>query len=76
MTQQAEIVWRLRSVYDRIEVIEVMRRLCDKGIVWCRVGRNKVVHEMGLVTVRDEDERAVFWFLGHHRWYRAPSELL
>jgi len=73
-TQQAEIVWRLRSVYDRVEVIEVMRQLYEDGFVWRRVGTNKVVHEMGLVTVREEEERAVYWFLGDRRWYRAPSE--
>jgi hypothetical protein len=74
LAQQAEIVWRLRSVYDRVEVIEVLRQLCENGFVRRRVSRNGVVHEMGMVTVREEEERVVYWFLADRRWYRAQFE--
>ncbi|KAI0304649.1 hypothetical protein BC826DRAFT_977421 [Russula brevipes] len=71
---QAEIVWRLRSVYDRAEVIEALRQLHEDGFVRRRLGANKPVRELGLVPVREEDERAVHWLLGNRRWYQASLE--
>jgi hypothetical protein len=61
-------------VYDRVEVIEALGHLYENGFVQRRVGRDRVVHELGLVTVTEEEEKAVYWFLGDRRWYRAPFE--
>ena len=73
--QQAEIAWRLRSVYERIEVVDVLRQLFENGFVERRVGTNKVVDHLGLVAVIEEEEKEVYWFLSDRsRWYRAPSE--
>lgn len=67
-------MWRLRSVYDRAEVIEALRQLHDDGFVRRRLGANKPVRELGLVPVREEGERAVYWLLGNRRWYQASLE--
>jgi hypothetical protein len=69
--KQAELMWRLRSVYDRAEVIEVLRQLYEDGYVRRRLGTNRRVDELGLVAVKEEEEREVYWFLGDQRWYHA-----
>lgn len=70
--QQAELVWRLRSVYDRAEVMEVLRQLYEDGFIRRRLGTNKRVCELGLTVVREEEEeRDEYWFLGDQRWYQA-----
>jgi hypothetical protein len=69
--QQAELQWRLRSVYDRAEVTEVLRQLYEDGYVRRRLGTNRRIDELGLVAVREEEEREVYWFLGDQRWYKA-----
>ncbi|KAI0274891.1 hypothetical protein BC834DRAFT_850125 [Gloeopeniophorella convolvens] len=66
---QAEITWRLRSVYDRAEIVDVLRHLYDEGYVQRRVKER--VYEVGLVPVEEKEERAVFWMLGDRRWYQA-----
>ena len=68
--QQTELVWRLRSVYDRAEVIEVLRHLWENGFVGRRSSRDKQIDELGLIVAREEEEREKYWFLGEHeRWY-------
>jgi hypothetical protein len=69
--QQAELVWRLRSVYDRAEVMEVLRQLYEDGFIRRQTGTNKPVDELGLIMVREEEERDEYWFLGDQRWYQA-----
>jgi len=61
-------------VYDRVEVTEVLRQLYETGFVQRRVGTNRVIFELGLVTLKDAEEKEVYWFLGDRRWYRAPFE--
>jgi hypothetical protein len=62
-------------VYDRVEVMEVLRQLYEDGFVRRRLGTNKQIDELGLVAVRrEEEEREVYWFLGDQRWYQAASE--
>jgi len=58
-------------VYDRVEVTEVLRQLYETGFVQRRVGTNSVIFELGLVTLKEEEEKEVHWFLGDRRWYRA-----
>ena len=64
MKQQAELVWRLRSVYNRTEVVEVLRQLSEDGFIRRRLSRNKQILELGLVAVREEEEREEYWFFG------------
>ncbi|KAH9050483.1 hypothetical protein EDB84DRAFT_1449184 [Lactarius hengduanensis] len=68
---QAEIIWRLRSVYDGAEVIVALRQLCEDGFLRRREGTNSRVWEVGLVPVREKQEKDVYWFLGDRRWYHA-----
>lgn len=69
--QQAELAWRLRSVYDRSEVADVLRRLSEDGFVRRRFRLNKQIEELGLVAVREDDEREEYLFLGDQRWYQT-----
>jgi hypothetical protein len=57
---QAEIVWRLRSVYDGAEVIDVLRQLDEEGFV-----RRRGTYEFGLIKFCSQ----VCWFLSDRRWY-------
>jgi oxalate---CoA ligase len=68
---QAEIVWRLRSVYDSAEVIDVLRELHEEGFVKRRVKENRRIDELGLVSVMERDDKEVYWFLGERRWYQV-----
>lgn len=69
---QAEIVWRLRSVYDEAEVIDVLRQLYEDGFLRRRVGGKEPIWEVGLVPVWEKEAKEVFWFvLGDRRWYHA-----
>ncbi|GLB36492.1 putative B-block binding subunit of TFIIIC [Lyophyllum shimeji] len=60
---QAELRWRLRSVYDRQEVGDILRSLqedgflkmrCDPTIVWD--------DEVNVAALDDREEKGVFWF--------------
>ena len=51
------LVWRLQSVYDRTDVIEVLRQLCEDGFVRLRLGSDKRIDELGLAAVRGGKSR-------------------
>ncbi|KAJ7169467.1 hypothetical protein C8R46DRAFT_1088869 [Mycena filopes] len=57
---QAQLRWRLRSVYDRQEVNEVLKYLQDAGFLVVRGG-----------TLPAEDETGVFLFVGARHWYQV-----
>lgn len=67
---QAEILWRLRSVYDCAEVIDVLRQLCEEGFVRRKVRESRGICELGLVPVIENEDKEVFWFLADRRWYQ------
>jgi len=58
-------------VYDRAEVVDVLRQLSEDGFIRRRLSSN--IDELGLVTVRDEEEGEEYWFLGDQRWYQAVT---
>ncbi|KAJ7630525.1 hypothetical protein FB45DRAFT_746685, partial [Roridomyces roridus] len=60
---QAQLRWRLRSVYDRQEVNEILRYLCDAGFV--------SVRGEGLLPANDEEEGRLSLFVGSRHWYQA-----
>ncbi|KAI0374486.1 hypothetical protein BV20DRAFT_961659 [Pilatotrama ljubarskyi] len=68
---QAEIRWRLRSVYDRQEVCEVLQTLQEEGYITPRFDAVGPILEIG--PADDREERATFWFLttGGRRWYQV-----
>jgi hypothetical protein len=68
-------VWRLRSVYDRAEVVEVLRQLYDDGFVRRRLSWDKQIDELGLAAVKEEEEREEYLFLGDQRWYHSATAM-
>lgn len=71
-TWQAEIRWRLRAVYDRQEVNEVLRYLLKEGHLRLCVGFSSLWTSCGTGMPFDEgEERKVFWFVGEKHWYQV-----
>lgn len=59
-------------MYDRAEVIEVVRQLWETGFIGQRSRADKHIDELGLITVREDEEREKYWFLGDQsRWYQT-----
>ena len=58
-------------MYDAAEVIDVLRQLYSDGFLRRRVGTSEQIWEVGLVPVRENHEKEVFWFVGDRRWYHA-----
>ncbi|KAJ6574623.1 hypothetical protein B0H19DRAFT_1124959 [Mycena capillaripes] len=56
---QAQLRWRLRSVYDRQEVNEVLRYLRDAGFITIR----------GVIPA--DEEESVLLFVGSRHWYQV-----
>ncbi|KAH9486640.1 Transcription factor tau subunit sfc3 [Psilocybe cubensis] len=68
---QTEIRWRLRAVYDRQEVSEILRHLRREGYLRVRLGYSSVWTTCGTELPFDEvEERKVFWFIGDKHWYQ------
>ncbi|KAI0651544.1 hypothetical protein C8Q79DRAFT_933943 [Trametes meyenii] len=69
---QAEIRWRLRSVYDRQEVGELLQTLQDEGCITPRV--DVVGRRLEIGPADDREERFTFWFLASgsagRRWFQ------
>lgn len=63
--------WRLRAVYDREEVHEVLQTLQEEGYITPRVDRVHRTFESG--PADEGDEKCTFWFLtaGGRRWYQV-----
>ncbi len=62
---QAELRWRLRGVYDRQEVYDVLQYLLEDEIIKTSISSQ-------MVPVLDErEEKEVFYFLNQSKkWYR------
>ncbi|PPQ88088.1 hypothetical protein CVT25_014386 [Psilocybe cyanescens] len=68
---QTEIRWRLRAVYDRQEINDILRYLQREGYLRVRVGYSSVWASCGMDMPFDEgEERKVFWFIGDKHWYQ------
>lgn len=69
IVNQTEIRWRLRAVYDRQEVIEVLHHLQTEGYLHLRVG---YLPASGIYApFDDEEETEVYWFIGEKHWYQV-----
>ncbi|KAF5377206.1 hypothetical protein D9615_006321 [Tricholomella constricta] len=70
---QAELRWRLRSVYDRQEVGDVVRSLREDGYLKMRCDTTILGYEdINVAALDDQEEKAVFWFVGDEkRWYQV-----
>ncbi|OBZ79916.1 Transcription factor tau subunit sfc3 [Grifola frondosa] len=66
---QSEIRWRLRSVYDRQEVNDLLQYLHAEGFIKTRVD---VGARLDTVPPDDREEKVIFWFLGDIKhWYQV-----
>ncbi|OCH96710.1 hypothetical protein OBBRIDRAFT_787280 [Obba rivulosa] len=67
---QSEIRWRLRSVYDRQEVNEVLQHLYTEGYL-DKQSRSDTARALA-GPPDDAEEKMTFWFLGNRRrWYQV-----
>jgi len=73
---QAELRWRLRSVYDRQEINDILRRLQQEGVLKRRW--NPGLHLAGqekneqFHVLDDMEEKNAFWFIsGSKHWYQV-----
>lgn len=68
---QAEVRWRLRSVYDRQEVYEVLQTLHEEGYMTPRIDAAHRTFDGG--PADESEEKFTFWFLasGGRRWYQV-----
>lgn len=69
---QAELRWRLRAVYDRQEIIDLLSSLQEDGVLEFRTDTSvETIQGLPgwLKTLDDED--AIFWFTAkNHHWYQ------
>ncbi|THH29725.1 hypothetical protein EUX98_g4460 [Antrodiella citrinella] len=65
---QAEIRWRLRSVYDRQEINEVLQHLLVEGQVKKHVEAHDV-RRIGCGPPDNIEESMTFWTVGEKHWY-------
>jgi transcription factor C subunit 3 len=68
-SRQAEIRWRLRSVYDRQEVTEVLGHLQTEGYLSLRKPNNASGESWDGAPLDDREETRAFWFLGERCWF-------
>jgi len=72
---QTELRWRLRPVYDRREVHDILRYLQQEGSLkkrWNPVSRLAEREEIGLLPLDDMEEKNMFWFIGGSKhWYQV-----
>ncbi|KAI0095273.1 hypothetical protein BDY19DRAFT_917063 [Irpex rosettiformis] len=63
---QGELRWRLRTVYDRSEIHDILMHLVDcKHLRVMRSESNFIADS----PADDTEEKQTFWFLGERRWY-------
>ncbi|CAA7259955.1 unnamed protein product [Cyclocybe aegerita] len=69
---QAQLRWRLRAVYDRQEIIEVVRYLHEEGFLQLRIeGSSTEISESISVPFDEDEESRAYWFIGDRRWYQV-----
>lgn len=72
MCIQAELRWRLRSVYDRQEVNDLIRALEEEGFVKMRCDHLIDRDASGTGTLDEREEKGVFWLIGDEKhWYQV-----
>ncbi|KAG8220242.1 hypothetical protein J3R82DRAFT_1283 [Butyriboletus roseoflavus] len=69
---QAELQWRLRMVYDRQEIIDLLSSLQEENVLECQTDAcvETIQSLPGWLKTLD-DEETVFWFIAkNHHWYQ------
>lgn len=69
---QAELRWRLRAVYDRQEIIDLLSLLQEEGVLECRADASaETIQSLPGWLKTLDDEETVFWFTAkNHHWYQ------
>jgi hypothetical protein len=69
---KSELCWRLRTVYDRQEVIDLLGFLQVSGLVKPRFGTYDSSGGDRSVLHQEYDDKKVFWFVGDAKhWYQV-----
>jgi len=67
---QSEIRWRLRAVYDRQEVVDILGYLSSEGYLSVRYGDCEQSGDF-FFPYDEQEESRVYWFIGEKHWYQA-----
>lgn len=69
---QAELRWRLRAVYDRQEIIDLLSSLQEDSVLECRTDASvETIQSLPGWLKTLDDEEMVFWFIAKsHHWYQ------
>ncbi|KZT22146.1 hypothetical protein NEOLEDRAFT_1138493 [Neolentinus lepideus HHB14362 ss-1] len=68
---QGEIRWRLRAVYDRQEVNDILRFLRARGFLEPRVSPDLQLDDWDIAAPNNAQEKMVMWFVGKRHWYQV-----
>ncbi|KAJ3936613.1 MAG: hypothetical protein NXY57DRAFT_885326 [Lentinula lateritia] len=71
---QSELRWRLKHVYDKQEMIELLKWLSEENFIKnrqvCVASVFKAVEPLAISTLDEDEEKRVFWFLNEAKhWY-------
>ena len=64
---QSELGWRLRSVYDRQEMVDLLGYLSREGYLCVRFEQSEKL----FAPYDEQEESRVYWFIGEKHWYQA-----
>ncbi|OAX37287.1 hypothetical protein K503DRAFT_866963 [Rhizopogon vinicolor AM-OR11-026] len=68
---QTELRWRLRAVFDRQELVDILCFLYREEAINARGDTERLNGPIWPVTLDDGEEQHVFWFIGKNRhWYQ------
>ncbi|KAG9314611.1 hypothetical protein JVU11DRAFT_5415 [Chiua virens] len=69
---QIELRWRLRTVYDRQEIIDILSSLQEDSVLECRTDpRVESIQCLPGWLKTVDNEETIFWFIAkNHRWYQ------
>ncbi|KAJ3864146.1 hypothetical protein EV359DRAFT_41641 [Lentinula novae-zelandiae] len=71
---QSELRWRLKHVYDKQEMIELLKWLSEENFIKnrqvCVASVLRAVEPLAFSTLDEDEEKRVFWFLNEAKhWY-------
>ncbi|KAJ3882381.1 hypothetical protein F5051DRAFT_500584 [Lentinula edodes] len=71
---QSELRWRLKPVYDKQEMIELLKWLSEENFIKnrqvCVASVFRAVEPLAISTLDEDEEKRVFWFLNEAKhWY-------
>lgn len=69
---QTELRWRLRAVYDRQEIVDLLSSLQEDSVLECRTDASvETIQSLPGWLKTIDNEEIVFWFIAkNHHWYQ------